>query len=93
MTIIVIISDSKVTAKLPFHGADHVIVQVCPACSTEVARARGLGISHRDHDTYYAAARMECCGAEGRMEARVETIFGIEEDEAVLVHGRARVYS
>lgn len=50
------------------------------------------GAMRHDHDTYYADAIALCCLRRvGSMEQRVETMFGIDEDEAVL-NGRCRVY-
>ena len=46
----------------------------------------------RGHDEYVAVARCYGCKAFcGTLYAKVDTIFGIEEDDAVL-NGRARVY-
>jgi hypothetical protein len=81
-------------AKLPFDGAGHVIVETlaCPQCKLSPVKAHGKGITARTHDTYIAEAVTDCCGASvGQMQTKVSTIFGIEEDEAVL-HGRPRVY-
>lgn len=80
------------SASLPFAGADHVVIARCPDCGQAPCRVRGTGITHHDHDTYYARAVALCCRAAiGGMETKVETIFGIKEDEAVL-NGRPRVY-
>ena len=73
-------------------GGGAVVVPTCPSCGADAARVRGLGVTHHDHDAYYAAARALCCGEViGTMEAKVDTIFGIDEDERVL-RGRCRVY-
>lgn len=69
----------------------HVTIAACPACGAGHPAIRGTGRTHHDHDTYYARARAACCGAELRMETAVDTIFGIDEDERVLL-GRCRVY-
>lgn len=46
----------------------------------------------RGHDTYTSnASCFDCDAPVGRLVVTVDTIFGIEEDEAVL-HGRPRVY-
>ncbi len=68
-----------------------VTIANCPSCRAEDAEVRGTGITHHDHDTYYARAVASCCGAVMRMETKVSTLFGIEEDNAVL-NGRPRVY-
>jgi hypothetical protein len=67
---------------------------VCPACSAEAPlKVRGTSKRIASHDTYEAAALTLCCSAHvGTLRAVVTTLFGLEEDEAVLVHGRARVY-
>ena len=81
-------------ARLPYSGADHVLADLaCPACKAAAPiQVRGRGITSRDHDTYYADAEHQGCGALlGRMHTKVDTIFGVEEDERVL-NGRARVY-
>lgn len=71
----------------------HVTIDRCPACRAEPCNVRGTGISHHDYDTYYAPAKALCCGQPiGTINLKVNTFFGIEEDEAVLVHGRARIY-
>lgn len=70
---------------------EFVTISRCPACRTEQAQIRGTGIDRHNHDTYYGPAVAQCCGIEVRMETKVSTIFGIEEDNAVL-NGRARVY-
>ncbi|TMQ09574.1 MAG: hypothetical protein E6J90_14075 [Deltaproteobacteria bacterium] len=70
---------------------EYVTIAACPSCHAAQPQIRGTGITHHDHNTYYARAVAQCCGAALRMETRVDTIFGIEEDERVL-RGRARVY-
>ena len=68
------------------------IVAQCPSCKATGAEVRGQGIERHDHDTYYAQALCLSCGERiGTLETTVSTIFGIEEDRAVL-QGRARVY-
>lgn len=71
----------------------HVTIERCPSCNTEPCDVRGTGITNHDYDTYYAPAKALCCDQPiGTIELKVDTFFGIEEDEAVLVHGRCRVY-
>ncbi len=63
----------------------------CDACHSDL-RVRGALTGH-SRDTYRATALCFNCGHQiGTLEAQVDTIFGIDEDEAMLVHGRARVY-
>jgi len=81
--------------KVPYPGANRVFVEAaCPECKAEAPiDIRGRGIKSHDHDTYYAdAEHVGCGGSLGTLHAKVDTIFGIEEDEAMLKHGRARVY-
>lgn len=64
----------------------------CPECSKPL-RIVGSEKHIESHDTYAAKARcVECEASVGVVRAVVETLFGPEEDEAVLVHGRPRVY-
>lgn len=89
MMRITFIHDGKShTARLPYTGADHVTIAACPGCKEAPAKVAGSGISHHDHDTYYAPSRTLCCGARGELRTTVSTIFGIEED----LGGRPRVY-
>lgn len=91
--ISILAADGRIAAKRPSPSADYVVIPHCPACTAEPCHVRGKGVSHHDHDTYYSRAVALCCSADiGELQATVDTIFGIEEDNAVLVHGRARVY-
>ena len=46
-----------------------------------------------DDRHYQATGFAVCCGGHiGTLRAFPSTIFGLHEDEAVLLHGRARVY-
>lgn len=81
-------------AELPYDAADHVVAEgACPACKAAPFAVRGRGVNQKTFDEYRATA--ECCGCGatlGTLVAEVSTIFGIEEDERVLLHGRCRVY-
>ncbi|TMQ11961.1 MAG: hypothetical protein E6J90_33075 [Deltaproteobacteria bacterium] len=91
MTVVIVDADGKQhVARIAETGA-YVTIAACPSCHAAQPQIRGTGITHHDHDTYYARAVARCCSAALRMETRVDTIFGIEEDERVL-HGRPRVY-
>lgn len=79
-------------------GVDHALAPF--ACCDQYedgrpypkTRVRAVPLSHT-HDTYHCEAIALCCGKRwGRIAVRVETMFGIEEDEAMLKNGRARVY-
>jgi hypothetical protein len=60
-------------------------------CKCGSSRVQGRDM-HHDHDTHYATAHCAECGARvGRLAAKVDTIFGIDEDDRVL-NGRPRVY-
>jgi hypothetical protein len=77
----------------PPDGAASVSAPIaCSACGADAPiEVSGCGITSHDHDTYYAdAAHVGCGKVIGRLSAKVETLFGIEEDEAVCA--RARVY-
>jgi len=89
----------QLPAKLPFEGCDYIIVgDACPGCAASVkdyaGKIQGVpGTMIRGYDTYTSDAR--CVGCEtilGKIVVTMSTIFGLEEDERVLVHGRARVY-
>jgi hypothetical protein len=71
----------------------------CPVCDEDLAEddcklfVHGTGITHHDYDTHYADAVALCCRRPvGQLLAKVSTIFGIDEDRAVLTDGRCRVY-
>lgn len=90
---VVDIHGKRHSARRPEYDADHVLIDACPRCRVAPCPVRGTGITHHNRDTYFAPATAICCGESiGTLEAKVETLFGIDEDEAVLVHGRARVY-
>jgi len=101
MKITLVIGDARHNAELPYDGATHVTCNAdCPhGCirPSELGlklrmKVRGNGIQRRTHDTYFARAVALCCDKEiGTLETRVDTIFGIEEDERV-TSGPWRVY-
>ena len=60
-------------------------------CACDATRVRGIDPTH-DYDTYTSQAICVGCGAHrGKLRVKVDTLFGIDEDNAVL-HGRCRVY-
>lgn len=80
-------------------GELHACVTVrCPhgcapldAAHPDVIAVSGVKPRH-DHATYYATAIALCCRKGiGSLEVRTDTLFGIDEDNAVL-RGRPRVY-
>ena len=61
------------------------------ACGCDLVRGRGTHIG--GHDYYSARGCCTRCGADrGELRSYVSTIFGLEEDQRVLSHGRCRVY-
>jgi hypothetical protein len=97
MKLHVEIDGTRRDARLPHEQADHVRVEgACPSCKTcndDTFRCIGKASAQRvDHDTITAPALALCCGAEvGKLVVTMNTLFGIEEDRAVL-NGRPRVY-
>lgn len=70
-----------------------IAVGECPSCAATPLKIVGRGRTIEGHDTYVSPAVCVACDDEiGTIRARVSTLFGLSEDEAVLVHGRARVY-
>lgn len=64
----------------------------CPGCGATPFLVQGQGKRRHNRQTYIANGVSKCCGESvGYIYARVDTIFGIEEDEAI--GQRARVYS
>jgi hypothetical protein len=67
----------------------------CPACRAKgPTRLGGTGMSIGPDDRHYVADAVAlCCKRKvGVLRAYPSTLFGLREDEAVLVRGRARVY-
>lgn len=66
----------------------------CPACKKKgPTYVGGKGMHIGSRDTYQADGVALCCMAPlGVITAYMSTLFGLEEDEAVLIRGRARVY-
>jgi len=99
---IVLTNGKRHTARQLYQGSSYVVIATkCPhGCAAPVNATRdevqlkvsGTGIKHRTHDTYFADAVALCCMRKiGTIETKVETIFGIEEDERVM-NGPWRVY-
>ena len=74
----------------------HAFVDIAyPACSAPApVRVQGKDMHIGSDDRHYQATGFAvCCGGHiGTLRAFPSTIFGLHEDEAVLLHGRARVY-
>ena len=70
----------------------------CPRCGYKPHPERGVRVQGKGkritgHDVYEADGYAACCGQPlGTIRAVVSTVFGVEEDERVLYHGRCRVY-
>jgi len=79
----------------PLFGSEHGIAEgTCPGCNAQPFRIHGHGIEKLDAETVRAGSRcMSCKDPVGWCYARTETLFGVEEDEAVILHARARVYA
>lgn len=73
-------------------GTHGIATGVCPGCGATPFMVQGHGRHRHTHDTLRAAGTATCCGdSVGYIYAKMDTLFGLEEDEAVL-NGRARVY-
>lgn len=99
MKITVTVNDKVHAAKLPYPHAKYVLVDdlhICPACNQKFTAKLGVAggsTSIESHDTYRAEAYATCCkGRIGVIRVKMGTIFGLEEDEAVLLNSRCRVY-
>jgi len=78
----------------PFEGSDHANVPgaKCPHCNHEPLQIQGTGKHIKNHSTYAAGAVCTSCDKYvGEINAKVNTLFGIEEDELVFRMG-AKIY-
>lgn len=93
MTITLSTADGDRPVSVPFVGADHAVAEgTCPKCKATPFKIGGTGRRIEGHDTHAAdGVCLACLAAVGTIRARVSTLFGIEEDRAVLC-GRWRVY-
>lgn len=94
MKITLHMGGARIPARLDGPEDRHVVVPefTCPLCGERTARVHGNGGHIAGHDEYQATAHCSIClGQIGELRVKVETIFGLEEDHAVL-NGRARVY-
>ncbi len=65
----------------------------CPSCETSPFHVQTEPLSIHDRDTVRAGSWSVCCKEPvGYLYAKMNTLFGLEEDFAILKHGRARVY-
>lgn len=79
----------------PFEGADHALVDgACPKCGDKAFAVQGKNMHITPDDRAYEADAV-CCACKvrvGTLRAEPSTIFGLHEDEAVLLRSRCRVY-
>jgi len=74
----------------PYQPAQH-----CPFCNHLPLSVRGdqQSMNIAGHDYYMANAYcVDCRQIVGRLKITMSTLFGLQEDEAVLKRGRCRVY-
>ena len=66
----------------------------CPLCKEEnytvAGKKRHIAPDNRSYESIVSCCK--CGGVVGTLRLETSTIFGLHEDEAVLLHGRARVY-
>ena len=75
--------------KQPYEGASYANVPdaKCPHCSEELV-IQGTGKHIASYDTYAAMAIcVKCEKPVGEIQAKVNTLFGLEEDERVFSMG------
>jgi hypothetical protein len=73
----------------PYEGASHADVpgQNCPHCKKEL-RVQGTGKHIKSFDTYASVGICVACEKPvGEIQAKVNTLFGLEEDERVFSMG------
>lgn len=74
-------------------GAHGFAAGACPGCGAEPFLVVGSALPRLDLNVMRSGAIAKCCGDHvGFLFHETDTIFGEEEDAAVIVHGRARVY-
>ena len=70
-----------------------VVEGPCPGCGSVPFLIQASSPEIYDRSTLRANGHAKCCGdAVGFVFVPKDTLFGLEEDRAVLVFGRARVY-
>lgn len=75
--------------KMPYDGASYADVPdaKCPHCSEDLT-VQGTGKRIKDYDMYEAGAIcVKCKKAVGELQMKVNTLFGLEEDERVFSMG------
>ena len=91
------VSDLKtaVECAVPYSTAEFVVPAqpVCVASKAEeCTTVRGKGVRYRDDGRQIAPASCGCDATQGQLIVFFPTLFGIEEDNRVLVNGPWRVY-
>ena len=64
----------------------------CPGCGVAPFRIVGAGLFREGYRWKSGGKCVACQDSVGWIYAEPDTIFGEEEDRAMLVHGRPRVY-
>lgn len=65
----------------------------CPHCKASPIRARSNEhIVVHDREVHGSAYCMNCEETVGKLVVKMNTLFGLEEDRRVMIHGRCRVY-
>ena len=93
MTPVLMMKGKKVKVKVPYEGAAYTDVpeHVCPCCG-EPLQVQGTGKRIASFDTYAAVAVCTACDRPvGELQVKVNTLFGLEEDERVFAQG-AKIY-
>lgn len=93
MTVTVHMDGTERSCFVPFEGAPFVAVDgwVCECGETNCVRSDERVIALDDRAYEGRAYCVGCKRAVGRLRVEMGTLFGLEEDEAVM-RGRARVY-
>lgn len=104
MKITLTIDDVVYQARLPYEEAAFVLVddiEKCPFCEHKNGEVLGVKMKFKvhgrhkrieSHDTYASDAHALCCGKQvGTLRVKMNTVFGVEEDERVL-SGPWKVY-
>jgi hypothetical protein len=94
MEITVSVEGKVHAANRPNPESNFVVVDIpCPHCKSAPLEVRGRGKPERGHDFYKNTDTITlCCGeAVDWIRVKLDTLFGLEEDERVL-RGPWRVY-
>jgi len=89
MKPVLILGDKRHKVKTPYEGASYADVPdvECPHCKKPL-QVQGTGKRIAGHDIYRAPAICTACEKlVGELEVKVNTLFGLEEDERVFSMG------